>query len=1599
MNTKSCARQRTLTAVLLLAAVLSLAATSPAGRVADRTMIEPQATLTLYADADATVRSTQPNTNFGSEHYLELSYSQIEGPAEEVVLLHFDLSALPADAVIDSAVMELYLVGAAGDNPKSLAAYFVTGAWAEGSVTWNSFPTANPVGIVSSVDNVTGRYRPWSVTSWASAWQGNPAGNRGVYLRRLTSETTYFERVFESKDHMENRPRLVVTYHLPATATPTPTVTRTPTATATRTHTPTHTPTNTQSPIPATPTNTQSPIPNTATPTRTPTPTSTRVTDTPAPSPTPTPTLPPGCPDLLLNGGFESGTLSPWLLAGPGGVSGPGRNSEHAAWLGGQINTQAELFQGVAIPRAAGPLRLAFWWRADAVREQPGDVLSVIVQHDPQADNLRDLRAVAPLGQWRYEEVDLSAYAGREVAVTFLAHNDDARPTTFWLDDVVLYACGLATTTPTPTPTPTPTAAIITFEEVVSNPDNLRTQYCNNPTTNRGVEFLDSGRIFQPTVQVNSPTHAFTNRLPGQEFGANDTVRIRFTTGQKQVGVKVGLDRSYMHPITAVLYAYSSATPGSGFVTYDTRYLGYGPTAITQNLQVSSSAGDIRSVVIEFSAATPNFWGYEVIDDLSFSTIGPPCISDTAAPTVQIIQPALDGQTFQSSYLRLAFVANDTGSGVAKLQVVFLNAGGGEVGSFYVCGASTAPACIYDVFPSTASYDFQTWMPANTQKIRVKAWDFAGQVGQAERTVNFVDIGYFNLWAQAMEITQATQPWLPINTQATLSGSTPPTFLYPAAPAAAPLVANRTTVVRAYAGVGGTTNNQPLNNVRAQLRCFTNAAYQTPCAGPQVINPQNQPPNLLSQITVRPGDSVDTKRGDTKLTWDFVLPDQWTVAGTIYLEAVILPPFGLQECAGCDDAANRLRVSAVKFTTVPDFTARVHFVRIRRQLGGQTFEPTQAQMDAHVDNLRPRYPVDEGALPTAPDATWIYDDCGNNCDPDPNKNLSVRCNRVFDQLKQAFPNKANKLAVYALIDTAYPCAGVGGGGYSYGNASRTDSFPHEVGHAVGLNHSGPPPGHGSVCPQPGGGNCAECNPASWCDTDWPWPHGTLGAYRFDVFNMRVIVPGISEADPHDFMSYGGPTQWVSSRTWIRIFNAFTGQNLAYPKSSSLNEGTSPPYPLSYQERGGDTPPSLAGKGVGGLGEPFSEQAQRPYLLVRGEQTGGGDWGLFAAYELDLSVGANNEPGEGEYSIVLQGAGGTELFVRRFVLPLGHVDTLDRSGLAAPLSFTELLPLPEGVTRVELRQGETLLAAAERSLHAPAVEILSPTSAGFEGQPDTPRIRWLGYDADGNPLHYMVRYRPNEGDEWQTLATDWTTAELAVDLADLPGGETARVQVLASDGFNTGEAISPAFVVPGKPPQAQILMPQDGTVIEEGERLILRGAGSDLEGELENAAFAWTSDRDGWLGAGRRFETTALSPGPHVITLAAQDPEGGVGAASVTVEVVARPNTQPVADAGPDQTSTNGCAIVLDAGRSADEDGDLLTYLWSLVTVPPGRQAGLSDPESRTTRFFADGPGNYEIELIVHDGRVASQPDRLAVHVSGPAADRMCLYLPLLLRAR
>ncbi|HBY93895.1 MAG TPA: hypothetical protein DEP84_07965 [Chloroflexi bacterium] len=146
----------------------------------------------------------------------------------------------------------------------------------------------------------------------------------------------------------------------------------------------------------------------------------------------------------MANGGFESGSLPPfWSSDGDVGL-GPGRNSAHGAWLGGANDAGGELMQRVAILAGANPVRLEFWWLAEGETEQPGDFLDVIVQHEAGSDRLRRLQAVAPLGQWHQETLDLTAYAGQTVGVTFRVSTDGEVPTTFRLDDVSVKSCGEA---------------------------------------------------------------------------------------------------------------------------------------------------------------------------------------------------------------------------------------------------------------------------------------------------------------------------------------------------------------------------------------------------------------------------------------------------------------------------------------------------------------------------------------------------------------------------------------------------------------------------------------------------------------------------------------------------------------------------------------------------------------------------------------------------------------------------------------------------------------------------------------------------------------------------------------------------------------------------------------------------------------------------------------------------------------------------------------------------------------------------------------------------------------------------------------------------
>ncbi len=99
------------------------------------------------------------------------------------------------------------------------------------------------------------------------------------------------------------------------------------------------------------------------------------------------------------------------------------------------------------------------------------------------------------------------------------------------------------------------------------------------------------------------------------------------------------------------------------------------------------------------------------------------------------------------------------------------------------------------------------------------------------------------------------------------------------------------------------------------------------------------------------------------------------------------------------------------------------------------------------------------------------------------------------------------------------------------------------------------------------------------------------------------------------------------------------------------------------------------------------------------------------------------------------------------------------------------------------------------------------------------------------------------------------------------------------------------------------------------------------------------------------------------------------------------NHKPVANAGNDQTANIGELIQLDGSASTDEDTkDILTYSWQFVSVPEGSEAELREPTTVSPSFYTDLAGEYVVELVVNDGKTASDPDTVTITVVGTEPD-------------
>jgi len=280
-------------------------------------------------------------------------------------------------------------------------------------------------------------------------------------------------------------------------------------------------------------------------------------------------------------------------------------------------------------------------------------------------------------------------------------------------------------------------------------------------------------------------------------------------------------------------------------------------------------------------------------------------------------------------------------------------------------------------------------------------------------------------------------------------------------------------------------------------------------------------------------------------------------------------------------------------------------------------------------------------------------------------------------------------------------------------------------------------------------------------------------------------------------------------------------------------------------------------------------------------------------------------------------------------------------------FTVVRKVPAGSESVEIRfRGETVWSR-QISSNPPEVTLISPAGGENLGPDAEFTISWSASDPDGDELTYSVYYSSDGGATWLPIETAIKTTSVNWVTATAAGSTMAVIRVEASDGFNTGEAVSASFTVAPKPPMAGIMAPEDQSRLPVSASVHFEATGFDLQGGIirDDSAFEWTSSIDGLIGEGRQLTVNSLSIGTHNITLTVTS-AGRQVTDNITVTILPDRDNDQV----PDEVEEN-CPQLdpddpYDAMSDADGDGISLAeevlHLGTDPDDPDSDHDGISD---------------------------------------------------------
>ncbi len=182
-------------------------------------------------------------TNYSGDTTLT-TYTWPDNQIANAILMKFDLSSLPAGAVVQQATLNLALVQAdtapettyvvtvnkvVGKNPVVATA---TGYTADGVTSWTPNTCCSGNAPMAQADislpyatqaiNKAVGYKTWTITTMAQEWRADPSSNFGLLLNADTSKLRDRYRYFASVEHADPtlRPYLNIAYSLVPDVTP-----------------------------------------------------------------------------------------------------------------------------------------------------------------------------------------------------------------------------------------------------------------------------------------------------------------------------------------------------------------------------------------------------------------------------------------------------------------------------------------------------------------------------------------------------------------------------------------------------------------------------------------------------------------------------------------------------------------------------------------------------------------------------------------------------------------------------------------------------------------------------------------------------------------------------------------------------------------------------------------------------------------------------------------------------------------------------------------------------------------------------------------------------------------------------------------------------------------------------------------------------------------------------------------------------------------------------------------------------------------------------------------------------------------------------------